>query len=561
MPVSSAPAERGRFNTLALFRPLYALAPTKWAFAQASQVSVIVSHARVLLSLQPRDCSACNHQVRTAGEKPPNAPHPPTRAPTLPSPALFLAGVHAGTAAGRGQQPVTPTKPPAAGDPPGSSRRLSLVGGPSGTPVTAVLNPVSEVPGSSRGAGGAASGGLDTPTLPSARAQEDRRRRLSLATTPSRYARFIVTENQRMLEDPAHDANKPLCIGGTSSRLPLEWCIYSRPGTDPLQRAKENQDSALGLLEKFGGDAGSVLFGVFDGHGPNGCQASNFVRSNLPAVLEVEPTLADDPVAALTAACVKANHNLSASGIDVYVSGSTGVIGLLRGNTLYTANVGDSRAVLARQAPVGSGGRKYTALDLSEDHKPDRPDECARIVARGGRVFEWGVPRVWLGDMDMPGLAMSRSFGDAAAESVGVFAEPEISQVALGSDDAFLMFASDGVWEFMSSQEAVDIVGAHLHEGPLHAAATLVKESTARWRREEDVVDDTTVVLIQIKGDLVAAAAAASGSNSGGAGAATAVVQNPAFAAGLNGSEDNGAGSEVIDVVRIASSADNTPRP
>ena len=37
----------------------------------------------------------------------------------------------------------------------------------------------------------------------------------------------------------------------------------------------------------------------------------------------------------------------------------------------------------------------------------------------GGRVFEWGVPRVWRKEGDMPGLAMSRSYGDLAAESVG----------------------------------------------------------------------------------------------------------------------------------------------
>ena len=103
---------------------------------------------------------------------------------------------------------------------------------------------------------------------------------------------------------------------------------------------------------------------------------------------------------------------------------------------------------------------------------------------------------MWLmGEPPMPGLAMSRSFGDAAAESVGVFAEPELSEVALGKNDRFILWCTDGVWEFISSQEAVDIVAAHLHEGPLQAAAALVKESTARWNAEEEVVDDTTVII------------------------------------------------------------------
>lgn len=53
---------------------------------------------------------------------------------------------------------------------------------------------------------------------------------------------------------------------------------------------------------------------------------------------------------------------------------------------------------------------------------------------------------------------MSRSFGDLAAESVGVFAIPEISQVDLSADDKFIVLASDGVWEFLESQNVVDIV-------------------------------------------------------------------------------------------------------
>jgi serine/threonine protein phosphatase PrpC len=107
----------------------------------------------------------------------------------------------------------------------------------------------------------------------------------------------------------------------------------------------------------------------------------------------------------------------------------------MRGNHLFVANVGDSRAVLGREdasASSSSGSSAFTAMELSTDQKPDRPDEHARITSLGGRVFEWGVSRVWLADVDMPGLAMSRSFGDQAAESVGVFAEPELTEVRAG---------------------------------------------------------------------------------------------------------------------------------
>jgi len=71
---------------------------------------------------------------------------------------------------------------------------------------------------------------------------------------------------------------------------------------------------------------------------------------------------------------------------------------------------------------------------LSRDHKPDTPEENQRILSCGGRVrplinqqaggIEVGPARVWLKDLDVPGLAMSRSLGDYVAQSVGVSPEP-----------------------------------------------------------------------------------------------------------------------------------------
>ena len=78
----------------------------------------------------------------------------------------------------------------------------------------------------------------------------------------------------------------------------------------------------------------------------------------------------------------------------------------------------------------------------------------------------------------------------------GVFAEPELSEVRLSAVDQFVILASDGVFEFISSQEAVDIVAKHMETGPQAACEALVKESTARWNAEEDVVDDTTCIIL-----------------------------------------------------------------
>lgn len=99
------------------------------------------------------------------------------------------------------------------------------------------------------------------------------------------------------------------------------------------------------------------------------------------------------------------------------------------------------------------------ASALTRDHKPDDPDELKVITAAGGRVDSYrdsqgnkvGPERVWLKHEDIPGLAMSRSFGDQVAAKVGVNAVPEISELRMDPSDKVIILASDGVWEFLEN--------------------------------------------------------------------------------------------------------------
>lgn len=79
-------------------------------------------------------------------------------------------------------------------------------------------------------------------------------------------------------------------------------------------------------------------------------------------------------------------------------------------------------------------------MPLSSDHKPNRPDEKARVCAAGGWVVHQGCWRV-VGD-----LAVSRAFGDRHLKRYGVCAEPELTRVTIGPQDAFVVLASDGLW-------------------------------------------------------------------------------------------------------------------
>jgi serine/threonine protein phosphatase PrpC len=82
---------------------------------------------------------------------------------------------------------------------------------------------------------------------------------------------------------------------------------------------------------------------------------------------------------------------------------------------LICPNIGDSRAVLGRNI-----NNEWRAIELPRDHKPTEPDEELRIREHNGRIQPFidedgefvGSKRVWIQEDEVPGLAMSRSFGD-----------------------------------------------------------------------------------------------------------------------------------------------------
>ena len=90
---------------------------------------------------------------------------------------------------------------------------------------------------------------------------------------------------------------------------------------------------------------------------------------------------------------------------------------------------------------------------------------------------------------------MTRSIGDLASKGNGIISEPEITSRVLRHEDKFVILATDGVWEFVSSQEAVDIVKEVWAQGKSEACCEkLLVEAQRRWE-DEGVVDDITVLV------------------------------------------------------------------
>lgn len=155
----------------------------------------------------------------------------------------------------------------------------------------------------------------------------------------------------------------------------------------------------------------TLVLCVLDGHGEHGDGVSTQFRDQLANEMFNHPSWASDVRKASSDAIAKIEHGVIRNfRIDTEFSGTTLSMAIIRGNTVTGVNIGDSRVILAKE----EAGR-LVPVEITFDHKPDSPVEKERIIACGGRVFavEYddgidGPMRVWLGHMDVPGLAMSR---------------------------------------------------------------------------------------------------------------------------------------------------------
>lgn len=277
---------------------------------------------------------------------------------------------------------------------------------------------------------------------------------------------------------------------------------YSKKGYAPYNPKKKNQD-ALVMAEDP--KTRSLFLCVMDGHGEDGDKVSQNIKSKLANYLFNHRDFATDVKSAISDVVARCETEvLRDSSIETDFSGTTWTCAVIRGNKCIMGNIGDSRTSIAYRHPTTGA---VTAVNLTIDHKPDLPAEKARIQNKGGRVFavEYddgvdGPARVWLGHMDVPGLAMSRSLGDVVAHTAGVSSEPEFFEYEFnqGREDIILVMASDGLWEFMSDQEVMDI--AVKTSEPRFAVDQLISESNERWMKEEQVIDDTTVCVAFLNG-------------------------------------------------------------
>ena len=293
----------------------------------------------------------------------------------------------------------------------------------------------------------------------------------------------------------------------------------SMPGKNYAGKTKTNQDAFV-----FNSNINNIkdfnIFGVLDGHGPDGHFvsefASNFIPNqimNNPEIKNISNTeqiykkLKENNYKIINQAFVQTDVQLKTMQFDIRESGSTCCLVIHIGKHIICANTGDSRAIVAFDQVNDLNSKNLdflTVMPLSIDNKPENIEEISRILMAGGVVEklkndfgeEVGPYRVWVKGKDYPGLAMSRSIGDLYGKSVGVIPNPGILEYEINKSTKYIIACSDGVWEFLDNETVMNIGKKYyLKNDAVELTNELISKAYKEWSENDKIIDDITAVV------------------------------------------------------------------
>ncbi|PWN19193.1 PP2C-domain-containing protein [Microstroma glucosiphilum] len=299
------------------------------------------------------------------------------------------------------------------------------------------------------------------------------------------------------LED---EAGKPLAFASTGGVHPVAARRLS--GIGGAASAQDQTPNEAGSSPSTGGTASlpsseSGGGGTSDKGGNGGSMFKSFARRmrGTSSGAEVEEEEEQPPAKGESSSNVEPGSDAIA-GPDGLVQ----ISGAKVRRVLYTANVGDARAVLCRRGQ---------AVRLTYDHKASDAQEAKRITDAGGFVMNNRVNAV---------LAVTRSLGDSAMKEFVVGA-PYTTETTLTDDDTFLIVACDGLWDVVDDQDAVDLVKDV--QDPIEMSQRLLQHALSNFS-----TDNTSVMVVRFRVDasgFPSTAAPRTGSSTGDGSSATSV--------------------------------------
>lgn len=246
------------------------------------------------------------------------------------------------------------------------------------------------------------------------------------------------------------------------------------------------------------------LFGVFNGNGEYGAQIARAIKTYLVDYFENSTNIQtclkkDNYYTILTNAFISAQNYIKSTLSQKYDCNFSGTTSLLlfcpddSSHKIYCANSGNSRCVVY----------SFTSnIPLSYEHYPSVPSERARLIQNSATMTIDTedintTKRLLKKDIDYC-FPLTRVLGNFFWEETGITPEPEIIECNLNKEDAkFIIIGTDGLWKYLSNEQAGEIVMRYYDEGNTFGACKELEEtSRMRWRKYGKEIDDITAIVI-----------------------------------------------------------------
>ncbi|KAL7746810.1 hypothetical protein RI367_007856 [Sorochytrium milnesiophthora] len=330
----------------------------------------------------------------------------------------------------------------------------------------------------------------------------------SVATASAASSSYTpdLTQQQKFVERVLgeHERATPAKPSGHVHAVHTNWVASNNPVEDKH------------VLAQF---KDKLVFGVYDGHAGYQCSTHlvkymhNYVARhlNVPSVnvsealenafLEMDGDLMQLPYQVLDSPKFKNVPMPTVQDILMTaMAGSCAIVTVVDGPDVYVANVGDSRAVLGTL----NDRNEYVPVPLSFDHGVENASEVRRMLAehpgeegsviRNGRVLGGLMPFRAMGDARYKWPAEVQTKIAQLFESTGypyrkppanlktppyVIAKPEVIHHRLTDRDQFMVVATDGLWEVLSNEQVVSLVGDYVRH---HAGQPLATNNSNQGR-------------------------------------------------------------------------------
>lgn len=220
-------------------------------------------------------------------------------------------------------------------------------------------------------------------------------------------------------------------------------------------------------------DTNFAYFGIFDGHGGN--KVSEYLKANLLNNIRKEKSI--------TKGFEKTDSEISKNN-QIAQQGSTAITAFIKNKTLSIANVGNSRALISQNGK---------AIAISEDQNTKNQNEIKRIKKAGGffwnqRVCGYLIPTRSFGDF----LEIPAEYKKTISVKALIQPIPEIIKLELSDEYEYLILASDGLWDVVENQEAIELIKSYktLQEVSEHLINLAISKGSE---------DDITVIVVDLK--------------------------------------------------------------